>query len=253
MKSIIFSAESVNATFANRKSATRRVIPERILDKYYEYDEYCNMVMPTDIPCEREYEKEFFMGRSPYQPGETIYVKETIADLRPANLFTQGGNQIIYKATNPQYQGLVDSLKEKTGKGWTSARYMPAAAARLFILIKSVRPELLQDITGEQCVKEGYARTLDELGDDLCNYCPLPDESKGVRGTPNGYSSCEGSRCPDAYERYLEEGAIDEFADKWDELNKKRGYPWGSNPWVWVYEYERTEKVIWLEGSWRVA
>jgi hypothetical protein len=41
--------------------------------------------------------------------------------------------------------------------------------------------------------------------DNLCMYCPLPDELKGVQGTPNGYSSCEGSSCREAYDTYLTE------------------------------------------------
>ena len=45
-------------------------------------------------------------------------------------------------------------------------------------------------------------RTLEELSDELCKYCPLPDESKGTHGAPNGYTSCEGSRCKEAYEAY---------------------------------------------------
>lgn len=34
----------------------------------------------------------------------------------------------------------------------------------------------------------------------------------------------------------------DYFANEiWDNINAKRGYPWRSNPWVWVYEFMRTE------------
>jgi len=32
---------------------------------------------------------------------------------------------------------------------------------------------------------------------------------------------------------------IGEFSDLWDKLNVKRGYPFDSNPWAWVYEFER--------------
>ena len=34
----------------------------------------------------------------------------------------------------------------------------------------------------------------------------------------------------------------DYFANEiWDNINAKRGYPWENNPWVWVYEFMRTE------------
>lgn len=31
------------------------------------------------------------------------------------------------------------------------------------------------------------------------------------------------------------------FADFWDQLHAKRGYPWSSNPWVWVTTFVRVE------------
>lgn len=47
-------------------------------------------------------------------------------------------------------------------------------------------------------------KTKDELINEnsLCNYCK---SEPGVFGTPNGYSSCEGNWCDEAYENYLDE------------------------------------------------
>lgn len=43
-----------------------------------------------------------------------------------------------------------------------------------------------------------------DMGDDLCKYCPL--DKKGVYGVDGGYmAGCEGSRCEEAYENYLDE------------------------------------------------
>jgi hypothetical protein len=33
-----------------------------------------------------------------------------------------------------------------------------------------------------------------------------------------------------------------EFMFLWQDLNAKRGYGWDTNPWVWVYTFERCEK-----------
>lgn len=44
-----------------------------------------------------------------------------------------------------------------------------------------------------------------DLSDDLCLYCPLDDDEKGTHGVPNGYISCEGRCCQEAYEMYIEE------------------------------------------------
>lgn len=31
----------------------------------------------------------------------------------------------------------------------------------------------------------------------------------------------------------------DQFATLWDSINAKRGYPWASNPWIWVISYPK--------------
>jgi len=33
-------------------------------------------------------------------------------------------------------------------------------------------------------------------------------------------------------------GPVSVFAELWDDINKDRGYPWDSNPWVWVVEFK---------------
>jgi hypothetical protein len=33
-----------------------------------------------------------------------------------------------------------------------------------------------------------------------------------------------------------------QFAHLWDSLNAKRGYPWESNPWVWVITFKRVSQ-----------
>jgi hypothetical protein len=57
-------------------------------------------------------------------------------------------------------------------------------------------------------------RSFEEMSDSpeetgLCDYCPLPDGAKGTHLYPSGHYSCEGSRCIEAYERYLEESEDD--------------------------------------------
>ncbi len=43
----------------------------------------------------------------------------------------------------------------------------------------------------------------EELEDKLCQFCPL--DKKSVYSVPGGYmAGCEGSRCEEAYENYLE-------------------------------------------------
>jgi hypothetical protein len=47
------------------------------------------------------------------------------------------------------------------------------------------------------------SKPMQDLGDELCEYCPL--EKRSVYSVPGGFSAgCEGSRCSDAYENYLD-------------------------------------------------
>ena len=39
-----------------------------------------------------------------------------------------------------------------------------------------------------------------------------------------------------------------DFEELWDSLNAKRGYSWDSNPWCWVYEFERVDADTFKEG-----
>ncbi len=52
---------------------------------------------------------------------------------------------------------------------------------------------------------------MEELDEDICNYCYRTDygECKSC-ATPNGYISCEGAFCDEAYESYLEENEVTE-------------------------------------------
>ena len=45
---------------------------------------------------------------------------------------------------------------------------------------------------------------IDDIGDDLCKYCPLDKNKRGLFSTPGGMSAgCEGSHCDVATEEYL--------------------------------------------------
>ena len=50
-----------------------------------------------------------------------------------------------------------------------------------------------------------------------------------------GYSHYGGNPWPDWRD------PITSFQSLWDSINAKK-HPWKSNPWVWVYDFERIEK-----------
>ena len=87
---------------------------------------------------------------------------------------------------------------------WCSPIYMPRWASRITLEVTGVRVERLQDISDEDICHE--------LG-CLVKY-PGPE--------------------PEPYKRDLR-GC---FAERWDGLNAKRGFPWSSNPWTWCIEFK---------------
>ena len=118
-------------------------------------------------------------------------------------------------------------------------------AARIFLRVKEVRVARLQDITVDQVAAEGIDNTVPTEGDEeLCNYCPLPDESKGVHNYGGAVHMCEGRGCEEAMEAWSEE-FIGEFAGLWESTIKDKDidtYGWEANPWVWVIEFEKISR-----------
>ena len=84
---------------------------------------------------------------------------------------------------------------------WKPSIHMPRAAARIFLRVTDVRVERLQDISIEDCYSEGISIEKHECG------CPVQE--------------------------------ITTYKKLWDSINAKRGYGWDTNPWVWVYEFEK--------------
>lgn len=205
MKKIMFNDKYglTKAVLEGRKTMTRRVVPEKMQEAYYDYDDYVNAVAPRDIPCSREYEKEFFLRRSPFKAGEVVAVAQAYRD-----------------AINPL--DWVNTLIYKNEPGWTNKMFVGAELMPHQIFINAVRVERLQDISDENCLREGIVK----------------DDSKTYF---NGY-------------------AFDYSFDKHGNILASRWYKtprdafaaliakvsgkeiWESNPWVFVYEFQLVKK-----------
>lgn len=140
--------------------------------------------------------------------------------------------------------------------GWVSPYFIPKEAARLFLRVKEVRVERLQDITVEQVVKEGISKMYDNTPDEeyqdwskrVCqgkkkeewpysNY--LWHGNFGLCGTGNKLSDAWKYQCS-GYE-----SAIGSFSSLWNttvKLSEWDRYGWEVNPWVWVIEFERISR-----------
>jgi len=185
-KPILFSTEMVRATLDGRKTQTRRVIKPQ----------------PGEHPDDDGYVTSI-LNRCPYDVENTLWVRETWAI---------EDTYIIYRAD-------LDNWSHLKNVKWRPSIHMPREAARLFLLVKDVRVERLQDITEEDARAEGFSPN-----DIITANLDL--------GTP--VMSCEYTGPA--------ETARNSFRVTWDKLNAKYGYGWDANPWEWVISFERIEK-----------
>ena len=197
MKGIIFSSEMIQAVLDNRKTMTRRVIkingqPITSPDESLE--------LTTEGLIYHSVNSMSGYYKLPYKPGDILYVKETWQDL------SDNEGEYLYFAEGNK--GLADrgwGALTINDIRWRPSIFMPKEAARIFLKVKEVRVERLQEISETDVRKEGFSDHFDVETDIFY---------------PCGYF----------------------FKQTWDSLNSKRGYDWNTNPWVWVIEFERISK-----------
>ncbi len=183
---ILFNMKMVRAILDCRKSCTRRIIKPQP-QGYFEVSEEPLYIYDTDGK----------QGKitPPYQSGDILYVRET---------FIQAAAHIFwYKADDKPWMS-KDLL-------WKPSIHMPKEAARIWLKVKDVRVEQLQDITGLSIQKEG------------------------IELDPN--------ECAGKFDFISELFFL--FQKLWDSTIKKSDlnrYGWDANPYVWVIEFERCEK-----------
>jgi hypothetical protein len=204
-KPILFSTPMVQAILEGRKTMTRRVIKEEIIQ---------NADLPGRIYIDRRGVAK--IGESidiaPYKIGDLLWVRESfqafphMKELSPWSLekngfVTIGEFDYCYKADD-------DNSENK----WRPSIFMPREASRILLEVKGVRIEQIQDISNEDAKAEGVGEHT--IFNDVDGYENI---AVGIT-TPK-----------------------QEFRELWDHLNAKRGYSWESNPWVFVYEFMRVK------------
>lgn len=216
---IIFSASMVRAILDGRKTQTRRVIksqpPDDELDDWRYGDGTNGEHSGEGWYCASgEYPDEGSIHwRCPYgKPGDNMWVRETFAK----RIFDEDLPELVYRADNaarcfaePDQPTPVSEIfylsSNWRAPKWTPSIYMPRWASRITLEVTGVRVERVDAISVADVIAEGCAK-VDKW--DLS--CLTPDPRQ-------------------------------EFMALWDQINAKRGYPWASNPWVWVVEFKRVE------------
>lgn len=224
-KPILFSGPMVRAILDGRKTMTRRVVkpqPESMYEQYKNQGTRTELWFGDNRPL---YQESFAQQYSPYQVGMQLWVRETFRETTS----DRGTGIIVYRADDSCLTVLCDNSGEGDPVGtwktnghyfcetpWRPSIFMPRWASRITLEITKVRVERLQEIGAKDILSEG---AVDRPHN--CEYlgkCPV--------------SAFDGCVYPDL---------ISLWAAGWDGINKKRGFSFESNPFVWCISFRKIE------------
>jgi hypothetical protein len=190
MKPILFSTPMVQAILEGRKTQTRREIKDpRVLD----FLDALGNITPEN--------------HSKYKIGDILYVRETWQKRLTG--------RIAYKADFTETDLSVSRLILNR---WKPSIHMPKAYARIFLKVTNVKVERLQDISDDDCSKEGIKENSNRY-EMMLSQMDMSYPNSMVKGT--------------AWHTM--------FSELWDSVSEN-GYKWNNNPYVFVYEFERADK-----------
>ena len=210
---ILYSTEMVQAILEDRKTQTRR---DKNLDKVNDFDFYSKGLIDDELIFEFDGYDDlndrvvFEYIKSPYgKPGDILWVRETFMIMPREGFFT-------YKATHPLFKKAAfrNQILRDEGLKWKPSIFMPKEACRLFLKIKDIRVERLNDISHADAIAEGI-EVIKKL-EDVILYKDYNDAS------------------------HFFQRADYSFCSLWEKINGKDS--WKANPWVWVIEFEKIEK-----------
>ena len=203
---LMFKAPLVRALLDGRKTQTRRIA------KPVRHPDLGNLYTPGALL--REHEPQHVINRAcPYgQPGDRIYVRETARSCRAYEVQgyppSQWGNKPIWFEADGTPPGAETAWATKA----TPAIHLPKFAARIWLEVRSVRVERLQDISEEDAITEGIERADNFFGCTCWKVCGEPEGADVV--------------CPD--------DPIGSFRTLWEST----GGDWDANPWVWAIDFK---------------
>lgn len=215
MKPILFNADMVRAILDGRKTVTRRVVKlPKSIERDLEFREDGSIWWQSDGDGYGDGGRFSDLGKcvkyfdlSPYRVGDILYVRET---------WCKDAGRYLYRANYSDNEKFYMNGQEVDIK-WHPSIHMPRDAARIWLRVKNMRAERLQEITDDDIQREG------------------------VHGDPYTFAASEFYDRPELKDNYSKA----QFAGLWNNTIKpadRNRYGWAANPWVWVVEFERCEK-----------
>lgn len=238
-KPILFNTEMVGAILDGRKKVTRRVVKD--IPKNYGFQGIvfsttgCDSLIGSymfGMGCSCVYKKP------KYHVGDILYVRETFAVGRIAYGEKPDGTAVPYLS---QCVGETDIIPKEYALNnnigiedvvWKPSIHMPKEAARIFLKVTNVRVEKL--------LTPFYAEGSIAMKTLFAEGVSIPDECRNCidsYGNPSCIDFADDGEC------HMLDASRSDFLNLWDSTVNKADverYGWRANPWVWVYEIERT-------------
>ena len=223
---ILFNTDMVRAILDGRKTVTRRLIKPQPKFKlcytiagkgsctfgYPDKNVYKYWGEEFRLPDCISYEDMQFRWNPPYHADDILYIRETWHKYKKR----VGNGEVCHIAEFYGYKASIAN-SEDANEPWKPSIHMPKEAARIFLKVKNVRVERLQEITEEQAKREGIQ--YDE--------CPTGFTWKKETDMHNCYTTPIGA-----------------MQALWNSTIKKSDldrYGWDANPYVFVIEFMKID------------
>ncbi len=185
------------AVLDGRKTQTRRIVPQSVIDRYDEWR--------SDVEC------------IAMPQGSTI---ESLKDWLSRKEIRYNVGEIV--AVAQSYEAVYEEQKDDTlemldlvyNPGWGNKMFVRSDLMPHKIRITNVRIERLQDISDEDCLKEGIKKEWDFYDEEYIYVVPIPNLNS----------------------EYVHDNPREAFAHLIDKVTGKG--TWNANPYVWVYDFE---------------
>ncbi len=211
-KKIMFSDKYglTQAVIEGRKTQTRRVVSQSLIDKYDEwYDDVCTIAMPPGSTIETL--RDWLLRKhTRYRAGEVVAVAQSYCSI--AEELENCNNATCAAHYEKNVQKSSEYIWWMEHPGFYNKMFVAADMMIHQIRITDVRVERLQDISDEDCLKEGVRKVVNENGIYVQYYVGKGDNA----------CSFENPR--------------EAFAHLINKVSRKD--VWAENPYVFVYDFE---------------
>lgn len=203
---IMMKPWGIEATLERRKTVTRRIVTPQPYQNEFESSLFSVCEISQKKCISKTVSLNYFLKYCRQgKPGDLIYIKE---------------NYVNNKLGHKDFYNYF--------KSWKSPLFMPRKAAQIWLLINDIRCERLQDITEEDCLKEGIINAYCKI------VCPSFLHNCRCNPTCNQVGNCDKTQ-----------GLKRQFAKEWDKINANRKdkagsvlpYAWKDNPFVFSLYY----------------